>query len=792
MSRSALCVAAFLASVAVARADGPADAISGCVSRTDGSPIVAAAVSVRGLGGFRGTARTDARGCFALAHAAASAMVRVDATGFEPFVRGDVRAGSAIAITLAPATTALVTIGRVAVAGNDGVSSASAPSVTRDARRAARLGAASVAEMLDGELSLTALRPVGGGSNAPRVFALRGPDPTETLVDIDGHEVNNSNTGDFDLSLLAPSDLESVELVYGIAPSSLVGPNTIGGAINLRTLEPTSLAHGLARFRVGSYGTVGSTVQATGTSGRIGYALSYDRQTAENDVFDRAIPYADANSGEARFARVGSGSRATSALMKTRYAFGATPSAGYVEASVRDQGVVRDESAALSSALPSGFYTNAAGAGIASHNAGYALDVRLPVGALDAFGNAAATVTFRHLSSIADRSVTGAIADSSSNYFFNDRDGVGDDSFEFDRSGATTSFSLKAMLRTERLHVPFDALSSNTQSDQSRARGGFAPSAVAALVPADASERSQTQRSFVARYAFDAAARVHATLATYFSNFSTFGTSLDPRLGLVWTPNAETALRASFGTTFQPPTLTALFVPDPLPDATNALVHIGNPNLKADRAAEYDLGAERALRVAGAPARVSLDLYRTNLRTPAQTFVPASGTGYSYPINIGGAVYEGIQIRIARDVGARAKLALGYSIDRAYATAVPDGVGGGSLVAGQQFLGVPLQRGFATFGRERTNGISYDLGGTFEARNNELNRPAFATLDAAVGYERAGYRLDLTAKNLTNVYANGFTRRGAGTPYAGADGPIPLDAYALSPSRFTLAIARRF
>ena len=38
------------------------------------------------------------------------------------------------------------------------------------------------------QLSVTPVLPLGGGSNATETFAVRGPDPTETLVDIDGHK----------------------------------------------------------------------------------------------------------------------------------------------------------------------------------------------------------------------------------------------------------------------------------------------------------------------------------------------------------------------------------------------------------------------------------------------------------------------------------------------------------------------------------------------------------------------------------------------------------------------------
>lgn len=786
--RASLCIAASGALLPLG-VHAEALAITGCVTRVDGSPVAAARIS--DASGAPSTT-TDARGCFTFPTDARSSTIRVDASGLQSFVRPGVRAGSNLDIRLASATSSLVTIGHVDVDRRVGVSTSSAPSATLDMRAATRDGFSSVADVLANEISLTAIRPLGGGANAPRVFALRGPDPTETLIDIDGHAINNGNTGDFDLSLLDPEDLQSVELVYGIAPSSLVGPNTIGGAINVRTLEPTQTAHGLLRTSFGNNGLFDSSLRSTGTSGRIGYALSLHRRTTDNEPHARTIAFAGDDPGELHTASVGSGASTNSGLVKLRYALGNSPSAGFIEASVRDQSSSRDQSAALSALRADGTYASAAGAFVEAHNVGYDLDARIPIGSHDSFGIAAASLTLRHAMSTANQSVFGPVADSSSAYFFNDRNVTTDDTIEFDRAGATTSLALKAAVRKERLIGPFDALSANGPTAQGRARVLDSTRGFTSGLPPARSSLSQTQASFVARYIFDALPRVHATLATYYSTFTSFGTSLDPRVGLVWTPSSRTAMRASFGTTFQSPSLSERFVPNPLPDARDGIVHVGNPKLQADHATEYAFGIEHLFGGGAMPTRLGLDLYHTNLRTPIQTFVPASGKGYSYPVNIGGAVYRGFELRAERDLVPGTHVRVGYSIGNAYATSVPPEIGDGSLIAGKQFLGVPLQRGTFAIERDAATGLSYRLGGAYEGRNNELNEPQFVTLNGAIGYERAAYRIDLAVQNLTNVYASGFTRAGAGTAYLGANGPIPLDAYVLPARSLTLSLSRKF
>ena len=59
--------------------------------------------------------------------------------------------------------------------------------MTLSAQNAAASGVTAVSSMVWDQLGTTPVIPLGGGSNATASFALRGPDPTETLVNIDGH-----------------------------------------------------------------------------------------------------------------------------------------------------------------------------------------------------------------------------------------------------------------------------------------------------------------------------------------------------------------------------------------------------------------------------------------------------------------------------------------------------------------------------------------------------------------------------------------------------------------------------
>ncbi len=843
---AALTVAlAWSATLAGATAQPTAGTVAGVATATDGTPIRGAAVTLTGNGAVL-TGTTDLAGRFRLAGVPPGTYAVVSTVARYTKLTGrtiDVRAGAATPVDLVlsrDSSSSLTTIGQVRANGGETLSSASAPSIDLNTQRYAAQGITRVSDVLTGALSTTVIRPLGGGANSPAVIALRGPDPSETLVDIDGHEVNNGNSGDFDVSLLDPADFQSVQIVYGIAPSSLIGPNTLGGAINIRTLEPTTTPHGFVRLSGGSYSSFAETLQATGTERRLGYALSLHRATSVGEVKDDAVSDAAGDQSS-----VGSALGASTFLAKLRYSFGRGD--GFIGLAVRDQSVFRDLSAGLTSLVPSGaatsgyaissgadtsdyatlpgretsdavppVYNSLAGSALQAHNAGYGLDAQLPIGKPGADGIVPTTALYRHLTSLVSQSVVGPAADTSP-YLYNDRDLVGDDTLQIDRQYRKATLTLKFGFRTERLDTDF---MSGIATADSVARRPLNANGDAAPTTADASPHqaaaapislAQSQRSVVLRYSFEPTAKLHYTLGTYYSNFSTFGSHIDPRFGFVWTPTADSAVRASVGTTFQSPQLTALYVPATLPQPVNGYITVGNPGLRADYATEYDLGYEHLIGSSGRRTHFALDLYRTNLRAPAGTYLPAttcgstsslsrseddSGTAappcLSYPINVGGAVYRGIELRADRELGTHTALRATYGVDSAYLTSVPSYAQNGTLVIGEQTLGVPLHKATLTLERDADTGLAYYAGLAYEGRYNELNEPPFASLRAGVTWHLSGFDVGLYGTNLTNVYDDKFTRVGAGVSYGGLAGPLATDAYALTGRTITLSLTRRY
>lgn len=813
-----------------ARAVPSAFDVTGTVTADDGMPIAGASVSLV-VAHRPATALSDSRGRFIIhVGAPGTYAVHAAAPGFAMISQQTVSLDASHAtfdIVMSRATTnSLTVIGHVRAAAGETVSTGSAPSVTLSAQAAAAAGQTTVSSMVWNQLSTTPVLPLGGGSNATASFAVRGPDPTETLVDIDGHQMNNGNTGDFDLSLLDPAALQDVQIVYGIAPSSLVGPNTIGGAINVQTLQPTLAPHVLVRAFGGSYGSFGATLQTTGSSGRFGYAFSLHDASSNGSVNQTvfAPPPGNAPSPDDQTLQsVGSGSHGSSLLTKLRYQLGGPQGYGYVQLDLRNQNIVKDESALLTNYTPAGFsgggdaipaglqpfdaaassgYQSFAGTFLGAHQANYGLDAQVPLGGERLDGAPATMLLFSHLTSLNAQSVSGP-GEGTQPYLYNQRDALGDDWLEIDHHFPSGLLSLKYDLGTEHLTTDYVQGQAGAEALPSPFAVGAQPAA--ASVPVNVLGIAQTQRSFVLRYNGDPSSQIHYSLAAYHSDYSTFGSSFDPRAGIVWTPTGNTAVRASIGTTFQTPQLSELVV---LPAADRVpiggIVYIGNANLQPDHATEYDIGGDQIFGGLGRRFHLSADLYQSNLRAPSNQLIvqpvphcqtpkhPNLQCPLSYPVNAGNGIYRGIDVRADQQLGEALRLRAGWSVDSSYLTAIPPDIEDGSLVIGQQSLGQPLHKAFFGVDGGGNRALTYGAQLNYEGWYNELNRSPYATLDAYVAYRRSGFQFGLYGTNLTNVYATPFTVVGGGIPYGAMPGqPVTAtNAYTLQGAKVVFVVTR--
>jgi vitamin B12 transporter len=151
-------------------------------------------------------------------------------------------------------------------------------------------------EAQQARVAIDAIREIPGvqivQSGSPGSLAdvfIRGADPSQTLVLIDGVPVNDSATSSFDLSRITTGELSRIEVVRG-AGGALYGSQAIGGVINLISAEGS----GPPRFSLLSEGgdraSTNQVASFSGAEGRLAYSgsLSYFSTTGFRPINDNS------------------------------------------------------------------------------------------------------------------------------------------------------------------------------------------------------------------------------------------------------------------------------------------------------------------------------------------------------------------------------------------------------------------------------------------------------------------------------------------------------------------------
>lgn len=726
--------------------------LNGQVHSPAGGPLPGAQIVVSGA--RTSTLPADAAGHFSAVLPPGRYDLRFSAKGYRAAEIGplDVHRDEVFNITLQPLDSPqLRLIGTVTVNGALTPLRDAIPTVDISRSRMEREGADRIVDSLTEVPSLTFARSDGGASTGPSLVALRGPDPSETLIALDGQILNDGNTGDLDLSRFPVAAFSNVNVTEGLGTADSEGSNTIGGAVNIISLQPTRDAHTAFSFSGGSFGQSEGWYNATGTHGRLGYGFALDQQT-EHGYVDQNVDLQGAST------HLGSAIANRSALANLDYTFSPQAAVGFRVFSLGNQ---RDMSGLFNAPVDpahqaSGDLFNGPGAAaFAQTIRSYDLHGRAPLGAGEFVADA----------STSDNDVN-LIGSGISPYDVTHRDKRGTVSLSWERQLDRADYALGGYLR-----------------DESLTEAGV-----------DGAQR-QSIASYFARGSLHPAKPLRLQAGLFISNYSTFGTNVDARVSASYDTGPDSAARFSIGTGFRPPLLIERYVfplADLVPDQNCVYAGQGNPNEKPEHATEYELGYSHVFR--STRANLDVSLYRTNLRDAIENFYPLAaipngcaapaGTYASYPINVGNVVYQGAEVRFSEQL-SHVFLNAAYGLNVALPTNLPESVSnptsGGSLVPGEQFLNIPQQQG--SLGLDWENGAWHAaLDTTFRGRNNELNAGPYALTTAGIGRRLGNADLTLAATNLFNEVAGSkFTERGAGVPYRGLTGSLPTNRYFVEP-----------
>ena len=235
------------------------------------------------------------------------------------------------------------TISRITVDRRLALPSGTIPSVLFSRKSLEEAGFNHITGALEQLPSATIARPNGGAPNAVAVVALRGPDPSETLVALDGQILNNTNTGDLDLSQFPISPFRAIEVTERLGPESASAANTIGGEVNLQSLAPTRDSHAMASFSYGSFNAATLAANATGSAGHIGYTFALGNATTQGFARDDAANFDNADGTTTR-RQLDSGVTTRTALANLQRTFAQGRDLRVRYFTIADR---RDESAAL-------------------------------------------------------------------------------------------------------------------------------------------------------------------------------------------------------------------------------------------------------------------------------------------------------------------------------------------------------------------------------------------------------------------------------------------------------------
>lgn len=105
---------------------------------------------------------------------------------------------------------------------------------------------------------------------------IRGADPTQTLVMIDGAKINNSWSGFFDWANLMVDNIERVEVVRN-PQSALYGSEAMGGVVNIITKEGKGNPRAILSAEAGTFNTYREVGSVAGEWGIMDFAASASR-----------------------------------------------------------------------------------------------------------------------------------------------------------------------------------------------------------------------------------------------------------------------------------------------------------------------------------------------------------------------------------------------------------------------------------------------------------------------------------------------------------------------------------
>jgi outer membrane receptor protein involved in Fe transport len=290
-----LCAALLFSTQGSAFAQAATATITGLVVDQKGSlPVGGATIEVRQDSTSVASATTDASGRYSITGIAPGLYnISVSANGYDVSESNGVVVASGTTSVNAGLSRSATSVGQSAVIGRVGNSNAlTAATTISQSISAADLTRTGQIRVVDQLASLPATNVSTSSSVGDDVsLNLRGFGPDETAALLDGHPVGplGVGSGGFNFSLGPAFGLSQVDVTYGSGAQGLFGSDTIGGAVNFVTIDPTAKPQFTFQQQIGGFGILSTGITATGTLGNLGYAFAGGRLGEYGDFYPGMI-----------------------------------------------------------------------------------------------------------------------------------------------------------------------------------------------------------------------------------------------------------------------------------------------------------------------------------------------------------------------------------------------------------------------------------------------------------------------------------------------------------------------
>ncbi|HEY5257864.1 MAG TPA: TonB-dependent receptor [Candidatus Baltobacteraceae bacterium] len=257
--------------------------ITGKVVDGTGHPLGGARIAISGPVNIETTAKPD--GSYAVNVPAGIYSITISASGFDATRQDSVTVftGESVALATTLVEESLTTIAHVSTSSSTSVSASAASSAIMSAATIRSQGQNQVVNLLD-QIPGVEVDRVGGGSNEPganTALAIRGAQPYESQVLVDGHPVNTIGNGSFGFNATFVNAILLGGIEVSNGPGSL--PNTVadavGGTVNFQTHPISTKYSADLMSQFDSFGGWTYGVRVSDTVGKIGFLAAVARTT---------------------------------------------------------------------------------------------------------------------------------------------------------------------------------------------------------------------------------------------------------------------------------------------------------------------------------------------------------------------------------------------------------------------------------------------------------------------------------------------------------------------------------